>query len=121
MRTDSARISLTIWSVAGLGLPGGERFPGEDGLSGGGGGSVSGGNDICGSPGGIPLAFGVVGNLGQQGDQREPWQLGSRLLPNSEIGAHLREKLHIFEVAAGKALHLREGFPEVAGQTIDHF
>ena len=39
-------------------------------------------------------------------------------LPKSEIGAGLRKSLHVPEVAAGDALHVREGFPEVARQPI---
>jgi hypothetical protein len=85
---------------------------GEDGISGGEGGSVSGANDIGGIPGGIPLAFGVVGNLGQQGDQMEPRQLVSSRLTNSEIGTHLGEKPQVFQIGTGEALYFREGVPK---------
>lgn len=68
---------------------------------------------------GVPLALEIAGNSRQQGDEMKPRQLDSRLLPNSEIGAHLREILHVFQMATGEPLHFREGFLEVGRQAID--
>jgi hypothetical protein len=45
--------------------------------------------------------------------------LGSRLLTNLKRWAKLGEDLHLLEVAAGQALHVREGDRQVGGQVLD--
>ena len=70
---------------------------------------------------GVPFPQGCVFELGQQGNDVEPWQLVSRLLTKSEIGAILGEKPHVFEIACRQTLHVRKGFAQVRGEPFDHF
>jgi hypothetical protein len=45
--------------------------------------------------------------------------LGSRLLPNFEIGTLLGEELHVFEVSGGEPPHLWECGTEIGREVID--
>jgi hypothetical protein len=49
----------------------------------------------------------------------EPWQLGSRLLPNFKFGAFFCKKSHIFEIATGKPLHIWKGSAQVSGSPLN--
>jgi hypothetical protein len=68
----------------------------------------------------IPFALAIDRNLGEECDEVEPRQLGSRLLPNQTSGTLLSEVLHVLQVAAGEALHLRKGFAEIGGEAFNH-
>ena len=59
--------------------------------------------------------------LGDERDDVEPGQLGSRLLPNFEIGTLLREELHVLEISGRESLHLRECRPKIGREVIDDF
>ena len=45
--------------------------------------------------------------------------MGSRLLPNLEVGAEFGEELHVFEVPGRKSLHVRECLAEIRGEALD--
>ncbi|MEO8212717.1 MAG: hypothetical protein ABI560_05975 [Myxococcales bacterium] len=64
----------------------------------------------------------VAGDVGQKGDQVEPGQLGSRLLPNSQVGAHLTANLHVFQIDTrrrGASALIREGVDHVTREPFE--
>src|ERR1700722_13955306 len=49
------------------------------------------------------------------------YALGSRLLPNFELGTFLCEELHVLEISVGEPLHLRKCRPEIGREVVDDF